>query len=52
MGQIFAFALLIAGLAVGTFLTSRGLNSAGIAAIITAIATPIVAMLYKRNRQT
>lgn len=51
MGQIFAFLLVLVGLAVGTYLTSKGLTSAGIAAIITAIATPIAAILYRWNKK-
>lgn len=50
LGPLLAFVVVLSAIAAGVFLTARGMNVAGIAAILTALATPLVAFIY-RNRK-
>ncbi len=50
MGQIFVFLLIMSGLAVGTYLTSQGMDVAGVSTIVTAITAPTIALLYRRKK--
>jgi uncharacterized membrane protein len=50
LGQIFAFIIMMTALAGGFYLVNSGKDTAGIAAIITAIGVPLATFVYSRAR--
>ena len=50
LGQVFAFTIMMTALAGGFYLVNDGKDSAGIAAIVTAIAVPLGTFVYHRVR--
>lgn len=49
MGQVFAFLVSIGALGAGGYLADKGQNVAGIATIVTALAVPLTAFIYRRR---
>ena len=50
MGQLFAFVVVMSALGGGFYLVNDGKDTAGMAAIITAIAAPLATFVYNRTR--
>lgn len=49
MGQLFAFLVSTGAIAAGVYLAYKGQDVAGIATIVTALAVPLTAFLYRRK---
>ena len=49
MGQLFAFFVAIGALGAGAYLAYKGQNVAGIATIVTSLAVPLTAFIYRRR---
>lgn len=52
LGQLFVFILMMTGLLGGFYMVNEGKDVAGVAAIVTAIATPLGVFVYSRTRKS
>ena len=50
LGQVFAFLVSAGALSAGVYLAYKGQNAAGIATILTALAVPLTALIYRRRQ--
>ncbi len=50
MGPILAFVVVMAAIGAGVYLIAHGMNAAGIAAILTALGTPLAAFIYRHQK--
>ena len=51
LGQVFAFIIMMTALLGGFYLIDRGKDTAGLSAILTAIAVPLATFVYSRTRK-
>ncbi|MBI2833463.1 MAG: DUF2335 domain-containing protein [Acidobacteria bacterium] len=52
LGQVFAFTIMMTALLGGFYLVQQGQDSAGVAAIVTAIGAPLATFVYNRKRSS
>ena len=50
MGPTLAFVVVMTAIGAGVYLITHGMNAAGIAAILTALGTPLAALIYRHQK--
>lgn len=52
LGQVFAFLVSLGAISAGVYLAYKGQNAAAIATIITSLAVPLTAFMYRKKQQS